>query len=133
MISKEKLVRHKKEKILTYFAPSTVCDGVGIFAYINIPKDTIIFPSNQSNINEKREWSTVTKKAAKKIKSLTLWDEEGFYTDCNINRFDIAYYVNHSRKPNVHYERSTDTLYAMHKIKKGTELLQFYLPEERGW
>ena len=122
-----------KEEILTYFAPSKVCDGVGVFAYINIPKDTIIFPSNRSDIDEKRKWSTVTKKAAKKIKSLTIWDEEGFYTDCDINRFDIAYYVNHSRKPNVHLDRMTFELYAMRNIKEGKELLQYYAPYERDW
>ena len=124
----------KKEEILTYLAPSQVCDSVGVFAYIDIPKDTIIFPEIESAYEDgQRSWSTVTKEASKKIKSLTIWDENGFWSDVNINRFDISYYVNHSRKPNVHYERSTDTLYAMHKIKKGTELLQFYLPEERDW
>ena len=122
-----------KEEILTYFAPSKVCDGVGVFAYIDIPKDTIIFPSNRSDIDEKRKWSTVTKKAAKKIKSLTIWDEEGFYTDCDINRFDIAYYVNHSRKPNVYYDSETSALYAMRNIKQGKELLQYYPPNERMW
>lgn len=122
----------KKEEILTYFAPSHVCDSVGVFAYIDIPKDTIIFP-NDERVCKKRKWSSVSKKAKKKIQSLTLWDKDGFWSDCNINLFDISYYVNHSRKPNVHYERSTNTLYAMHKIKKGTELLQFYLPEERNW
>tara|TARA_B100001287_G_C22205279_1_gene309864 strand:+ start:54 stop:425 length:372 start_codon:yes stop_codon:yes gene_type:complete len=122
----------KKEEILTYLAPSHVCDSVGVFAYIDIPKDTIIFPSDGRTC-KKRKWSSVSKEAKKKLKSLTIWDENGFWSDANINRFDISYYINHSRKPNVHYERSTDTLYAMHKIKKGTELLQFYLPEERDW
>ena len=120
-----------KEEILTYIAPSTVCKGVGVFAYIDIPKDTIIFPSNQNG--EKRKWSTVTKKAAKKIRSFTLWDEKGFYIDCDINRFDISYYVNHSRKPNVHLDRMTFELYAMRNIKEGKELLQYYAPYERDW
>ena len=123
----------KKQEILTYLAPSKVCEGVGVFAYINIPKDTIIFPSNQTLIDEKVEWSKVSKKAERKIKTLTIWDEEGFYTDCNINRFDIAYYVNHSRKPNVHLDHITFELYAMRKIKKNDELLQFYAPYERDW
>ena len=123
----------KKQEILTYLAPSKVCKGVGVFAYIDIPKDTIIFPPNQSIIDEKVKWSKVSKKAAKKIKALTIWDKEGFYTDCNINRFDIAYYVNHSRNPNVHRDLMTFELYAIRKIRKNDEILQFYAPYERDW
>ena len=110
-----------------------MCGGVGVFAYIDIPKDTIIFPPNQSINDEKVKWSKVSKKAAKKIKALTIWDKEGFYIDCDINRFDIAYYVNHSRNPNVHRDPITFELYAIRKIKKNDEILQFYAPYERDW
>ena len=124
----------KKEEILTYLAPSQICDSVGVFAYIDIPKDTIIFPEIESAYEDgQRSWSTVTKEAAKKIKSLTIWDENGFWSDVNINRFDISYYVNHSRKPNVHLDRMTFELYAIRNIKEGKELLQYYAPYERDW
>ena len=124
----------KKQEILTYLASSKICKGVGVFAYINIPKDTIIFPVTKDDDYLKVPWSDVTERASKKIKALTCGsDKEGFYTDVDINRFDISYYVNHSRKPNVYYDSETSALYAMRNIKQGKELLQYYPPNERMW
>ena len=123
-----------KQEILTYLAPSRVCQGVGVFAYINISKDTIIFPVTQNKDFIKIPWTKVTNRARQKIKELTSGsDETGIYTDVDINRFDISYYVNHSRKPNVYYDSETSSLYAMRDIKQDKELLQYYPPNERTW
>ena len=123
-----------KEEILTYLAPSKVCKGVGVFAYVNIRKDTVIFPVTKNEDYLKIPWVNVTNRARKKIEQLTSdSDEEGFYTDVDINRFDISYYVNHSRKPNVYYDSESSSLYAMRNIKRDKELLQYYPPNERKW
>ena len=122
----------KKQEILTYLAPSKVCKGVGVFAYINIPKDTNIFTITKEDEWIFVPWSNVTKRAKKKIKELTCGsNKKGFYTDVDINRFDISYYVNHSHKPNVYHDSETGALYAMRNIKQGKELLQYYPPNER--
>ena len=123
-----------KQEILTYLAPSKVCKGVGVFAYVNIRKDTVIFPITKNEDYLKIPWVDVTNRARKKIQQLTAgFDEEGFYTDVDINRFDISYYVNHSRKPNVYYDSESSSLYAMRNIKRDKELLQYYPPNERMW
>ena len=123
-----------KQEILTYLAPSRVCKGVGVFAYVNIRKDTVIFPVTKNEDYLKIPWVDVTNRARKKIQQLTAgFDEEGFYTDVDINRFDISYYVNHSRKPNVYYDSESSSLYAMRNIKRDKELLQYYPPNERMW
>ena len=123
-----------KQEILTYLAPSQVCKGVGVFAYVNIRKDTVIFPVTKNEDYLKIPWVDVTNRARKKIQQLTAdSDEEGFYTDVDINRFDISYYVNHSRKPNVYYDSESSSLYAMRNIKRDKELLQYYPPNERMW
>ena len=123
-----------KQDILTYLAPSKVCKGVGVFAYVNIRKDTVIFPVTKNEDYLKIPWVDVTNRARKKIQQLTAgFDEEGFYTDVDINRFDISYYVNHSRKPNVYYDSESSSLYAMRNIKRDKELLQYYPPNERMW
>ena len=123
-----------KQEILTYLAPSQVCKGVGVFAYVNIRKDTVIFPVTKNEDYLKIPWVDVTNRARKKIEQLTSdSDEEGFYTDVDINRFDISYYVNHSRKPNVYYDSESSSLYAMRNIKRDKELLQYYPPNERKW
>ena len=123
-----------KQEILTYLAPSKICKGVGVFAYVNIRKDTVIFPVTKNEDYLKIPWVDVTNRARKKIQQLTAGsDEEGFYTDVDINRFDISYYVNHSRKPNVYYDSESSSLYAMRNIKRDKELLQYYPPNERMW
>ena len=123
-----------KQEILTYLAPSKICKGVGVFAYVNIRKDTVIFPVTKNEDYLKIPWVDVTNRARKKIQQLTAdSDEEGFYTDVDINRFDISYYVNHSRKPNVYYDSESSSLYAMRNIKRDKELLQYYPPNERKW
>ena len=123
-----------KQEILTYLAPSKICKGVGVFAYVNIRKDTVIFPVTKNEDYLKIPWVDVTNRARKKIEQLTSdSDEEGFYTDVDINRFDISYYVNHSRKPNVYYDSESSSLYAMRNIKRDKELLQYYPPNERKW
>ena len=123
-----------KQEILTYLAPSKVCKGVGVFAYVNIRKDTVIFPVTKNEDYLKIPWVDVTNRARKKIQQLTAgFDKEGFYTDVDINRFDISYYVNHSRKPNVYYDSESSSLYAMRNIKRDKELLQYYPPNERMW
>ena len=124
----------QKQEILAYLAPSQVCKGVGVFAYVNIRKDTVIFPVTKNDGYLKIPWVDVTNRARKKIQQLTAgFDEEGFYTDVDINRFDISYYVNHSRKPNVYYDSESSSLYAMRNIKRDKELLQYYPPNERMW
>ena len=108
-----------KQEILTYLAPSKVCKGVGVFAYVNIRKDTVIYPVTKNEDYLKIPWVNVTNRARKKIQQLTAGsDEEGFYTDVDINRFDISYYVNHSRKPKVYYDSESSSLYAMRNIKR---------------
>jgi len=119
--------------LYTYLAPSKVCDGVGVFSLIDIPKDTIIFPESKGSIDRKVSWSEVDPSAHKQLRSLCQHDNEGFYIDCDINRIDIAYYVNHSSKPNVHFDKLTYELFAMDNIMKGEELTQFYAPYERDW
>ena len=124
----------EKQEILTYLAPSKICDGVGVFAWIDIPKDSVIFPIPDEKDFVKIPWSAVTDRAREKIEALTsASDEDGFYTDVDINRFDISYYVNHSYHPNAYYDSTTGGLYAMRDIKMKEEILQFYPPNERKW
>lgn len=119
--------------LYTYLAPSKICDGVGVFSLVDIPKDTIIFPESKGPIDRKVLWTEVDSSAHKQLRSLCQHDDEGFYIDCDINRIDIAYYVNHSRTPNVYFDKSTYDLFAMDDIRAKEELTQFYPPYERDW
>lgn len=117
-------------QLLTYLAPSKVCGGVGVFALVNIPKDTCIFKSNQTY---KVQWSEINPEIKSRIETLTYCDDEGFWIDCDLNRIGPQYYINHSHLPNVAYNKDTGSLYAIHDIKKDEELVDYYFPGERDW
>ncbi len=117
-------------QLLTYLAPSKVCDGVGVFALTNILQYSSIF-SNPVKI-EKYSWSDVPSHAKEKIKSLTHNDEDGFWIDCLPDRIYGAYYINFSERPNVHYS-PIGIWYAMRDINQDEELLCYYPEEEKDW
>lgn len=62
-------------ELLTYLAPSKVCDGVGVFSLVDIPRDTCIFKPDEMH---KVYWSEINPEIKSKIKTLTYYDEDGF-------------------------------------------------------
>ena len=117
-------------ELYTYLYPSTVCPGVGVFALVDISRDTCIFKPIGA---EKVLWSQINQNIRPRIESLTLWDEDGFWLNCDLSRIGPEYYINHSHTPNVMYDTKTGALYAMRDIGKDEELLHYYFPEERDW
>ena len=114
----------------TYLAPSTVCDGVGVFSLIYIPRDSIIF---RPSLTTKVPWKKIHPRIKDKIKELTYYDELGFWIDDDLDRLGQQYYINHSDTPNVSYNSVNNCLYAMVDIEPGVELLDYYYPEDRDW
>ena len=117
-------------ELLTYLAPSTVCSGVGVFALLDIPKDTCIFKAEPSY---KVLWSDINPEIKSRIETLTYCDKEGFWIDCDLNKIGPQYYINHSHSPNVAYNKDTGSLYAIRDIEKNEELVDYYFPGERDW
>ena len=117
-------------ELLTYLAPSTVCSGVGVFALLDIPKDTCIFKAESSY---KVLWSDINPEIKSRIETLTYCDKEGFWIDCDLNKIGPQYYINHSHSPNVAYNKDTGSLYAIRDIQKNEELVDYYFPGERDW
>ena len=118
-------------ELKTYLAPSTVCNGVGVFSLVSIPKDTIIF--KPSAMTQKVSWDKVSPEIEKKMRELSYYDKDGFWIDDSLDRLGHQYYINHSHEPNVSYNYSNNCLYAMVDIEPGVELLDYYYPEERDW
>ena len=117
-------------ELLTYLAPSKVCDGVGVFALVDISKDTCIF---KADVSYKVSWSDINPEIKSRIETLTYCDDEGFWIDCDLNKIGPQYYINHSHSPNVAYNKDTGSLYAIHDIQKNEELVDYYFPGERDW
>ncbi len=115
----------------TYLAPSTVCDGVGVFSLKLIKQDSLIFQPS-SNIR-RLPWNAIDEDIHEHVRSLTNNDLYGFWIDDSLDRLGHQYYINHSQTPNVSYNHSNSCLYAMVDIEPGTELLTYYHMEERDW
>ena len=117
--------------LYTYLAPSKVCDGVGVFSLVDIPKGTIIFePTKEVKVS----WSSVPPNIHDRIKSITLNDEDGFWIDCDLNKTYGAYYINHTDKnENVRYDYENGSWYTTRTIFKDEELLNTYEEEEKDW
>jgi|TARA_B100000035_G_scaffold101765_1_gene86296 hypothetical protein len=114
--------------VYTYLAPSKVCDGVGVFSLVDIPRDTVIFkPKTCIQITD------VSPEIQTYLKKMTYYDDNGYWIDDDLQRLGQQYYINHSHHPNVAYERSTGQLYAIRDIIKDEELTDYYFPGERDW
>ena len=116
--------------VYTYLAPSKVCDGVGFFSLVDIPRDTVIFePKKCVQICE---WQ-ISSEIREYLEKMTYYDGNGYWIDDDLQRLGQQYYINHSHEPNVAYERSTGKLYAVRDIVKDEELTDYYFPGERNW
>ncbi len=116
--------------LYTYLAPSKVCDGVGVFSLVDIPRDTVIFePKKCVQICE---WQ-ISSEIREYLEKMTYYDGNGYWIDDDLQRLGQQYYINHSHEPNVAYERSTGKLYAVRDILKDEELTDYYFPGERNW
>ena len=116
--------------LYTYLAPSVVCEGVGVFSLVDIPKDTCIFIPNKTQYVL---WNDIDVRLRGRIKSLTYCDADGFWIDSDLDKLSPQYYINHSHDPNVSYNKDTGKLYAMKDIPKDVELTDYYFPGERDW
>jgi hypothetical protein len=118
-------------KLLTYLAPSKVCDGVGVFALVNISRGTIIFEPSK---NIKVSWSSISENMHERVKSITINDNEGFWIDCDLDKTYGAYYINHTdENENVRYNYENGLWYATRDILKDEELINIYEEEEKDW
>ena len=117
-------------ELYTYLAPSKVCGGIGAFALIDIPKDTIIWKLRDKPY--KVPWNLLTTEIQNHIKSITWCDNEGFWIDCHLDRIYQAYYVNHSDNPNCHVNKK-ELYIAIRNINKDEELTYKYLESDRDW
>jgi len=118
------------EGVYARIKPSNI-HGVGVFAICDIPKDTSLFSEDDSELI----WTT---KSALKLDAMPqefrqLYDQfclikdKGKTYGCprNFNLMTIAWYVNHSKTPNLGVDKAY-AFYALRDIQKGEELTADY-------
>jgi len=117
--------------LYTYLAPSKVCQGVGVFALVRIPKNTTIWKVEEKQIR-KYKWDTIPNEIESYVERMTFCDEEGFWLDCELDRLYPAYYVNHSENANVTLGELGEYI-TTQQIEKDEEILFNYPPEDKDW
>ena len=118
------------EGVFARIKPSEI-HGVGVFAICDIPKGTKLFPEDESEIIWMKKSALKLDEMPQEIRQLydqfCLIKNKGETYGCpkSFNLMTIAWYLNHSKTPNVGCDRDY-TFYALRDIKKGEELTADY-------
>lgn len=127
----------------TKLAPSNIPGaGIGVFAIVDIPKDTLIKGCRefQKFLGREEEhyfdWDEF-KDLDPRIKNYVWSMTDGFNTkfciDAPLFMLYQGYYINHSDKPNCFWDRRTGDIFTQVNITAGQELTMYYMPTERDF
>jgi SET domain-containing protein len=127
-IDKDRVLRHLQTEVYCRLGVSLI-HGIGVFAIRDIPKGTQPLVS-LLKIKEfsfsKKEIKKLPVGVQKEIRMFCYYDkEEHLIPSIGLNAMNMAFYMNHSKKPNIKYLKNND-LVALRKIKSGEELFFDY-------
>ena len=135
----KKLIYEQQTKL----APSKIPGaGVGVFALVDIPKDTLIkgckafmeFAKMESEfIFRYDEFEDLHPNIQKYVYSMTDGYDDKFCIDAPLFMLYQGYYINHSNTPNCFWDRRTGNIYTQIDIKADTELTMYYMTAERDF
>jgi hypothetical protein len=118
-----------------HLKPSLVCDGVGVFALVDIKKGTILFGDINPDVDyiSFDELADMPIEVINYLKSICNNDKKGVYLSRTISAINVSYYVNHSLDFNVSHDLSIDRYITTRDIVKGEEILCLYHYNEIDW
>jgi SET domain-containing protein len=135
----KKLIYEQQTKL----APSKISGaGVGVFAIVEIPKDTLIkgckafvefIGKEDEYLYDWKEFEDLDDRIKKYLWGMTDGHDNKFYIDAPPFMFYQGYYINHSDTPNCFWDRRTSNIYTQIDIKPGEELTMYYMPSERDF
>lgn len=134
MILKKQILNQLRDKAVVKIVPSSIVGaGVGVVALTSIDKNEIVFASENNCFISWQEISLCDQEVVDYIKNVCNNNEFGFWIDCELNKINAAYFINHSDSPNLYHDLNSDIYYALKNIETGEELTCKYLPEEINW
>jgi len=135
----KKLIYEQQTKL----APSKITGaGVGVFALVDIPKDTIIkgcksfieFVGKEDEyLFDWKEFDDLDDRIKTYLWGMTDGYDNKFYIDAPPFMFYQGYYINHSSTPNCFWNRRTGDIYSQVQIHEGEELTMYYMTSERDF
>jgi SET domain-containing protein len=135
----KKLIYEQQTKL----APSKITGaGVGVFALVDIPKDTIIkgcksfmeFVGKEDEyLFDWNEFDDLDDRIKTYLWGMTDGYDNKFYIDAPPFMFYQGYYINHSSTPNCFWNRRTGDIYSQVQIHEGEELTMYYMTSERDF
>lgn len=135
----KKLIYEQQTKLSPSQIPGA---GVGVFAIVEIQKDTIIkgcksfmeFVGKEDEyLFDWNEFDDLDDRIKKYLWGMTDGYGNKFYIDAPPFMFYQGYYINHSNTPNCFWNRRSGDIYSQVDIAAGEELTMYYMPSERNF
>jgi SET domain-containing protein len=131
----KRIIDSVKKNCNVHLRPSTVCDGVGVFALVDIKKGTKLFadikPDTDFILFD--ETLGLPEEVITYLKSMCNNGLNGIYLSRTVSSINLSYYVNHSDDFNVVHDLDIDIYVTTRNIKKGEEILCKYNESEIDW
>lgn len=112
------------DKVFTRLGVSTI-HGIGVFAITNIPKGTLLFENDNTEMVwiDATETIGLTDNLKKFYEDFCVLKDNGKTYGCppNFNQLTMAWYMNHADEPNVTINDEYDFITSI-DIKEGEEL-----------
>ena len=135
----KKLIYEQQTKLSPSQIPGA---GVGVFAIVEIQKDTIIkgcksfmefIGKEDEYLFDWNEFDDLDDRIKKYLWGMTDGYGNKFYIDAPPFMFYQGYYINHSNTPNCFWNRRSGDIYSQVDIAAGEELSMYYMPSERNF
>ena len=128
----KKIIDSIRKNCNVQLKPSTVCDGVGVFALVDIEADTILFADIEPD-NIFITWDKIGDIAPEVkayLKRICNSNDEVLFLSRTVSAINVSYYVNHSDNYNVYHDIELDRYVTIKDIKAGEEILCKYIFSE---
>ncbi len=127
-IDKARILKHLETEVYCRLGVSRI-HGIGVFAIRDIPKGTQPLVS-LLKIKEfsfsKKEIKKLPTSVQKEVRMFCYYNnDEHLIPSIGLNAMNMAFYMNHSKNPNIKYLKN-NTLLSLRKIKAGEELFFDY-------
>lgn len=127
-IDKARILKHLQTEVYCRLGISPV-HGIGVFAIKDIPKGAkplVSLIKIKEYSFSKKEINKLPASVRKEIRMFCYYDKDEYLIpSIGLNAMNMAFYMNHSKTPNVKYLKNNDIV-ALRKIKANEELFFDY-------